>query len=469
MAGSTPLTTDDLDLISAINSGSVYLDVLNNDYSGISNDDFKEVIAVCDASSTDQDCTGNSFSNATGSVSINGAGDDNNILFSSNSMFTGEFDFKYIMQNSMLNTGSAIGKVTLDHYEVNALSDAGTQGCDAAECTLREAIVNAALGTVDNNDNTIRFNRDLQGTITLQNPLVIDDALLEIIGPGADQIIISGDNQYRVFNLTAVAESVLISGLTISNGNTTGNGAGVFIDGARNIVLESLRITGNQSNTDGGGLYFSSGSGIIQNSEISGNHANGKGGGIGITGSFGSDVFVDNVTISGNTSDDEGAGFYIDAGNGQNVRFRYTTTAFNSTGSFQIASNKVESGGNINFEASIVVSNDMDLVFNATNNLVNNSIIGNYSGVNFTGDNNLTETGVALAPLASINETNLQVHKIEPDSIAYNYVDDNFGKVGCGTVIPTDQIGTLRPVDQACDAGAYEYIFIDLIFASDFE
>jgi hypothetical protein len=134
-----------------------------------------------------------------------------------------------------------------------------------------------------------------------------------------------------------------------------------------------------------------------------------------------------------------------------------------------VASNKVESGGNFNIESSIIVSNGFDLLFDATNNIINNTIVGNYSGVAIIGGNNLTETGVALSPLAALNDTGLKVHEIEPNGLAHNYVNDTFGKVGCGTVIPTDQIGTQRPVDTSCDAGAYEYIFIDLIFNDGFE
>ncbi len=69
-------------------------------------------------------------------------------------------------------------------YEVNALGDAGTSGCDAVECTLREAI-GAANG--DGQPSTVSFS--VAGTITLESALPAITAALTIDGtnaPGAE-------------------------------------------------------------------------------------------------------------------------------------------------------------------------------------------------------------------------------------------------------------------------------------------
>ncbi len=52
-----------------------------------------------------------------------------------------------------------------------------------------------------------------------------------------------------------------------------------------------------------------------------------------------------------------------------------------------------------------------------------------------------------------------------PIDIQYSLIGDS----GCGTQITVDQVGNPRPNEGACDAGAYEYRYIDLIFADTFE
>jgi hypothetical protein len=469
VAGTTPpLTNNDFNMEAAINSSNALMDVLGNDDSGVNGNDIKEVIAVCDSSSSDQDCltNGTSFSNATGTVTVNGSGDNNNVLFTSSSTESALFEFKYIMENITGGQGSAQASVELFYYEVNVSNDAGSGGCTAAECSLREALVAAQAEAGASN---VRFDRDFNATITLSSGLTIDDTDLTIAGPGVNQVTVSGNDSFRVFDLTGASERVNLSGFTITGGMTSGDGAGIRFNGSRDVVVENMRIVNNSTTADGGGIWFASGSGTVRNTEISDNFAGVSGGGIGMEGSFGSDVTLENVTISGNVSVDDGAGFYVNAGNGMNVTFRHITSAFNNNGSNQIIANHVEANGNFNMESSLVVSNGLDLVMLATNNVINNSIIGNYSGATLIGGNTLTETGVALNPLAALNDTGLKVVGFDPGALAEDYVDDMIGNVGCGTVVANDQIGTPRPVGADCDAGAYEYIFIDEIFINGFE
>jgi CSLREA domain-containing protein len=468
LAGDTPFTNNDFNMEAAINSSAVLLDVLENDDSGIAGNDFKEVIAVCDIASTDQDClaNGTSFSNAIGSVSVNGTGDDNNVLFSSSSSVSDLFEFKYAMENATGGRGFAEASVAMFYYEVNTQTDVNSGSCSPAVCSLRDAIA-AALSEAG--ASTVRFDRDFNGTITLSSSLLIDDTDLTVAGPGVTQLTVSGNDLVRVFDVTGASERITLTGFTIADGLSTGPGAGIRFNGSRDVLVENMRIIDNSTTANGGGIWFSFGSGTVRNSEISGNFSGSSGGGIGIEGSFGSDVLLENVTISSNLSDGDGAGFYIDAGNGQNVTLRHITSAHNDTGSTQVPANKVESTGNINMESSLVVSNGFDLHMLATNNVINNSIIGNYAGAALIGGNNQTESIFTLGPLVSLNDTGLQVHNFEPGALPEDYVNDLIGNVGCGTVVPNDQIGTARPVGDDCDAGAYEYIFIDVIFISGFD
>ncbi|TDR19376.1 choice-of-anchor Q domain-containing protein [Marinicella litoralis] len=462
-AGGVPFTSDDLNLESAINSNAVVLDLLGNDDSGINNDDYKEVIAVCDINSSDQDCTGNSYSDAIGSVSINGTGNNNNVVLTSDGNASALFQFKYVMQNSAFSTGTAVAEVALSYVEVNSLSDSGSGGCDSAECTLREAIVFAAN---DGEASLINFARDLNGTIVLSNQLTIDSIDLSIIGPGANSITVSGNDQNRVFMVPAGSERFFMSGLTISNGKTFVNdsGAGILIENATETRFENLRITDNDSIQDGGGLFISNAGFIMINSEISLNSANNNGGGIAISGGFGNEVIIENVTISNNQSSNFGDGLFINSSSGQNTLLRFVTAAFNFGG---ITDNHIAGAGNVTIESSVF---DPGLSIPNSNNITNNSIFKNLSDGNIFGSNNLTDTDdLFLEPLAEINNSGFYGHSFDTNSLLYNHVDNMIGNAGCEVTVTSDQFGNPRPTDGQCDAGAYEYIYIDLIFTNGFE
>src|SRR5215204_5920536 len=106
-----------------------------------------------------------------------------------------------------------------DPLMVNSSADTADSACttDAGGCTLREAI-NAANGSSGVAD-TINFDQSLSGqTITLTSslPNITDSAGLAIDGGSAD-ITISGDSQYRVFEVGSGAKLTL-SNLTVNNG-----------------------------------------------------------------------------------------------------------------------------------------------------------------------------------------------------------------------------------------------------------
>ena len=89
-------------------------------------------------------------------------------------------------------------------------------------------VAQAATLTVNSTDDagdTIEFNLTYPATIILGSAALQIDKNLTITGPGADQLTISGDNASRVFNITS--GTVIISDLTIANGNKMGNGGGI--------------------------------------------------------------------------------------------------------------------------------------------------------------------------------------------------------------------------------------------------
>src|SRR2546427_443147 len=80
---------------------------------------------------------------------------------------------------------------------VTSLSDSGTG-------SLRQAIADASSGDAVSSTN---------GTITLTSGELFIDKSLDIIGPGATNLAVSGSQTSRVFNI-AVGATVKISGVT---------------------------------------------------------------------------------------------------------------------------------------------------------------------------------------------------------------------------------------------------------------
>src|SRR5579871_1976889 len=140
---------------------------------------------------------------------------------------------------------------------VNNLGDSGSGSGTSGDLRYCINLANQNHNTSGTPD-VITFATGLQGTITLvQGQLNITDPNLTISGPGASTIAVSGNNASRVFNIVSKT-TVAISGLTIEQGQTVGDGAG---DGSN----------------DGGGI-FNQGHLTLQNDNLTGNQAIGQAG-----------------------------------------------------------------------------------------------------------------------------------------------------------------------------------------------
>ena len=144
--------------------------------------------------------------------------------------------------------------------------------------TLRWAVEQADAAT---GVSQINFNLSTPATITLaQGPLDLTNqaGAVNVNGPGAGLLTVSGGGQSRVFTLVGVpqlGQAVTISGLTISGGSTTGKGGGVYNFGS--MTLDSVTISGNTAGTDGGGVY-NRGQLTLLDCTLSGNSASSNGG-----------------------------------------------------------------------------------------------------------------------------------------------------------------------------------------------
>ena len=86
-----------------------------------------------------------------------------------------------------------------------------TTGADSGPGSLRDTIASAGSGSV------IEFAKDVH-TISLTSGEIAFDISLDIEGPGANKLTISGSDNSRIFDIGSDATDVTIAGLTITDG-----------------------------------------------------------------------------------------------------------------------------------------------------------------------------------------------------------------------------------------------------------
>jgi predicted outer membrane repeat protein len=239
---------------------------------------------------------------------------------------------------------------------------------DSGPGSLRQAILdaNGAAGA-----DVVEFQAGLTGAIVLSSGQIFITDSVDIQGPGAADLAVTGLGDSRLFYLYngSALIDVTISGLTLAGGNANlgggildrgesllldsvvviGNVASVDVEGggdggglwatntgdSMSLTILDSTFSGNTAGDDGGGIYVASAVGVnmghIENSTISGNDAAGNGGGIAFYSVFASPDFV-NSTVSGNTAGGNGGGIYVHYMYEGRVDIRHTTVSGNTAG-----------------------------------------------------------------------------------------------------------------------------------------
>jgi len=401
-------------------------------------------------------------------------------------------------------------------FFVQALEDrctpaviAVTTLADSGAGSLRDAITQINLST--DPSNTIDAS-GITGTITLASALPSIVKTVDIVGPSAGTLTVSGNNAFQVFKLGGTGViAVSMSDLTITAGKSTTDGGAIFsgddaltltrvnvtnststtegggiATGFNGILtLDSCNITGN-TGTTGGGIYFPyNGRFIINNSTISNNTANGTslvgGGGLYFFGIFkGGSSQINNTTISGNTAAGGKSGTQSSGGGGiclyqvSGTLDINNTTITNNTitgtvgdtagGGIAAQLNFTAETGTINLRSSIVAGNnspggiypdfftDLNHTIISTNGAYASNPASNgaasYSG---SFDNTAFNPALELGPLAN-NGGPVQTHALLPGSFA---IDQGINASPSGT----DGRGPTytRKVGTSVDVGAYEF------------
>ncbi len=284
----------------------------------------------------------------------------NNQFFAGNAVGTAFFILYFVI--FIIPAGAAT-------FTVTNTADTNDGTCDS-HCTLREAILaanSAATSDVIQFDPAV-FSTAQTITLTGTALSINNNGGLEIDGAGADLLAISGNDLSRVFHIESGA-IVLISDMTIRNGNGTGGGinggGGIFSLG--NLTLENVIVSNNKvTNTipnsfAGGGGIENRGLMQIFDSRIEFNETerapdvNSVGGG-GILNTSPGVLLIENSSITNNTAEGNGGGI--------NNNLEATLGIVNSTVSSNAATTDQSGigGGIINFQT--VLAQNLTLVGN---------------------------------------------------------------------------------------------------------
>ena len=295
-------------------------------------------------------------------------------------------------------SAAAAGK-TFTVNSSNDLPDAnpGDGRCETAagnsSCTLRAAIqeANALAGadTILLQAATYQLQRAGTDDNALNGDLDITDDVT-IIGVSAAGTVLDGNGSVthdRVFDIHS--GMVIISHVTIENGNTDSGGA---VNNNSVLTLDSSRITGSTAHAYGGGIA-NYGTLTIQNSTVSGNHDLGQtanGGGL----VNGGNLALVNSLVSGNTADGGGGGIY-----------NYGTA---SVANSIINGNSAPYGGGIRNGWQLTVNNSDMRNNTATNE--GGGVLNESSGVatlkNVTLNGNVSDVGGGISNSATVTILN---------------------------------------------------------------
>jgi hypothetical protein len=343
--------------------------------------------------------------------------------------------------------------------------------------SLRQAVINANNSP---SDSVIKFADTLGvGVIELSSGEIrinstATSGKLEIRGPGADKITISGGSVSRIFYIDQA--NVTISGLTLSGGNGFGErstqshreGGAVYVRlGA--TTFSGVNITGNNimgsggqgTQNNGGAIYYYYGtSHRIENSTISDNSST-YGGGItnhGETNEVGLTIY--NSTIIRNTAAKEGGGIHANG----NTKLRNATIVNNNV----IEANGTGAGigiysgsAMVEFGNTIIAENNGHeiYVFNGTPMSLGNNLIGNAPGDSL--DTGLDIRGVYQPTDIRDREPFISIlayfgGKTPTVALMSSSPAINAGNNGLAQS-NTDQRGSPRIINNQVDIGAYEH------------
>lgn len=238
---------------------------------------------------------------------------------------------------------SDLGAVQTYNLVVTTTADSTNSGtnCTGGDtCSLRDAL-NLANSQGAGDVVTVT---GLTGSITLTSPLPDDTANLNLTGPGANQLMISGADSSGIFNITNPTAVTNITGVTLTNGSNTTSGGGAINNRGFILTLNNCELNNNSATGQQGGALNNgpSSTASVLDCSFSGNSAS-SGGAVNNSGFLN----VQNSTFNGNIASVGNGGAILNSG-------------LADVASSTIAGNKASAlGGGIDNTGTIAVSNSI--------------------------------------------------------------------------------------------------------------
>jgi len=268
---------------------------------------------------------------------------------------------------------------------------------NADTCSLRDALLNAAGagagGITFDSSVFASSNTRLANTINLSNSTLTIPSNTTITGPTsgsaytlANLVTVAGggaSSDFPVFTVNSSATNSIISGLAISNGNSSGNGGGIVNGYGAGLTVINSTISGNTAASGTGGIFNDYNATLtVIGSTIAGN--TGSYGGI-VNESSGVVTMISS-TIAGNT----GPGI---SSIGTSVTIEGSTISGN-TGAYS-------GGGITNSSGTLTLANSIVAGNSATTNPDVNGAYTDNGGNFIPGVNSATLASINLGPLGS--------------------------------------------------------------------
>jgi len=274
--------------------------------------------------------------------------------------------------NSLADTlAPAAGVITL-RSAIQAVDTTTTPGPNTINLTLAGDYQITLEGTPNEHDNQAGefvINPSASGSLTIvntSNGLVTVDAehlgRVFDINPGNNTLAPSFPVTFQGFTIQNGLASTLGN---VANGNGTGNGAGIQVQGNILLTLNDMTLTNNTAVADGGGIFQSGSTLVVNNNTITGNHAAMNGGGIANTGS--GSIAITQSIISNNFSGVSGGGIYQGSASPPTASLAMTIVQCSIEGN-----TSGSSGGGVFINAQTLTMED--------STVANNTAIGSSSG-----------------------------------------------------------------------------------------
>ena len=244
---------------------------------------------------------------------------------------------------------------------------------------LAWTLLQNAVKVADPN-STITIDGKIEASSGNSGEIVIDKTLTIEGKPGPDEDILDANGLSRIFKVKE-GKTLTLKNLTLTGGKATGtgdagSGGAIYAKDASTVNIENCIITGNEADTNGGGLNVEGTPTTITNCTFTGNTAKNGGGIYIIQASKGPVVTIEGGTIggtgpneankaTGTDSDGNGGGIYV----GDWCELRLQDSTGPGAQSVLITGNQAAKGGGVYAKNVLQVS-----MKNGTRIAVNNDV-----------------------------------------------------------------------------------------------